>query len=80
MWRLFGNVGRGLVSMFELTLANYAGAHRDPDGAATTRVVSEGWSAPERSELSDPCKSKRTREQVKDSCYIYCIESERERM
>ena len=25
VWRLFGNVGRGLVSMFELTLANYAG-------------------------------------------------------
>jgi len=28
VWRLFGNVGRGLVSMFELTLANYAGITR----------------------------------------------------
>lgn len=28
IWRLFGNVGRGLVSMFELTLANYAGITR----------------------------------------------------
>ena len=49
IWLLFGNVGRGLVSMFELTLANYAAITRSmmenvsPWFAAATLELAQGF-------------------------------------
>eukprot|EP00438_Fugacium_kawagutii_P020235 Skav232472 [mRNA] locus=scaffold2877:144742:155311:+ [translate_table: standard] len=60
IWRLFGNVGRGLVSMFELTLANYAGSLLAPweVGTLFKELDADGSGALDKDEfkaaLSDP--------------------------